>query len=1030
MDGIGGTPPLTDGREDQWPYRRLLVVSLFLPYTPCAAEMPPTIVKMQPHATDIPQLTRRLSLLSSMTTMATMAAQTVSTASNSSHRLEHSSRNHLHPIDLSKCTVEPSSAGNIGLQNAINAFSGMASDHLWIGTIGVNTDNASALQLDVLKNRFIREHASRPVFVRQDELDGHYNQFCKQVLWKPFHYQLPDYPKLRGYEESAWQNYKIVNQKFANAIAEEYREGDIVWVNDYHLMLVPLMVRQLIPTASIAFFLHIPFPSSEIFRCLPARKQILEGLLGAGIDLSSFNAKRTHPEVAEIITSLRVKYNGMHIVIGRDKNDYVKGVRQKLLAFERFLIQYPEWCGRVVLIQVALSTTEANELETHVSDVVSRINSRFGGIAYVPVVYLQQDISFNHYLALLSIADACLITSLRDGMNLTSHEYVVCQETKHSPLIISEFAGTYGSFGAAIRINPWDGQEVADAIHEALTMTADEKQYRWNMLYQYVSTNTAQSFAETFVADAARVHSENMTIMSASISRLSFESLCDSYICSRKRLFLLDDEGTLFSNPLDSAILLHTTEISRAKKLLNDLCKDERNIVYLMSGRRRSDLDSFFEIPLLGICAENGAFIKYSDRSKWETVLQDQDFSWRKKVLEVFEYYTDRTPGSFIEKKEIGISWYYGLADTGFGAWQAAECHNHLQNTVTATYPVHIISKKKCVEVMPCNVSKATMTRRILEHHQVRSKHRNPSYSPYPVPLQSYSPQSVAPRILSPSVASFRLGSFIDHGGVPGESDLFLGSLEPYEATSPSHVSREIHYRGDPECDQSDHGTINTGGTSFPGTDGISIASIESHSSHCTSPYAQRHSVQASGSSTHVERIDFVLCIGNDRSDEHMFEYLGRLAARENKSRRTKHTIHDAPFVYNSEPRSDCKPIGFAFTHVDNDVEPFDGIEGDGMMHEPDTSSRDAHSSPISEPTEGVCSSPLSPDVLQASSLPFELTTASAMLSRQKGKRYRKIITCTVGAKSSSAKSYVPNVASVLDGLEYLYLHSHKTFFT
>ncbi|KAH6579313.1 hypothetical protein BASA61_010338 [Batrachochytrium salamandrivorans] len=981
MDGIGGTPPLTDGREDQWPYRRLLVVSLFLPYTPCAAEMPPTIVKMQPHATDIPQLTRRLSLLSSMTTMATMAAQTVSTASNSSHRLEHSSRNHLHPIDLSQCTVEPSSAGNIGLQNAINAFSGMASDHLWIGTIGVNTDNASALQLDVLKNRFIREHASRPVFVRQDELDGHYNQFCKQVLWKPFHYQLPDYPKLRGYEESAWQNYKIVNQKFANAIAEEYREGDIVWVNDYHLMLVPLMVRQLIPTASIAFFLHIPFPSSEIFRCLPARKQILEGLLGAGIDLSSFNAKRTHPEVAEIITSLRVKYNGMHIVIGRDKNDYVKGVRQKLLAFERFLIQYPEWCGRVVLIQVALSTTEANELETHVSDVVSRINSRFGGIAYVPVVYLQQDISFNHYLALLSIADACLITSLRDGMNLTSHEYVVCQETKHSPLIISEFAGTYGSFGAAIRINPWDGQEVADAIHEALTMTADEKQYRWNMLYQYVSTNTAQSFAETFVADAARVHSENMTIMSASISRLSFESLCDSYICSRKRLFLLDDEGTLFSNPLDSAILLHTTEISRAKKLLNDLCKDERNIVYLMSGRRRSDLDSFFEIPLLGICAENGAFIKYSDRSKWETVLQDQDFSWRKKVLEVFEYYTDRTPGSFIEKKEIGISWYYGLADTGFGAWQAAECHNHLQNTVTATYPVHIISKKKCVEVMPCNLH-------------------------------------------------FDLGSFIDHGGVPGESDLFLGSLEPYEATSPSHVSREIHYRGDPECDQSDHGTINTGGTSFPGTDGISIASIESHSSHCTSPYAQRHSVQASGSSTHVERIDFVLCIGNDRSDEHMFEYLGRLAARENKSRRTKHTIHDAPFVYNSEPRSDCKPIGFAFTHVDNDVEPFDGIEGDGMMHEPDTSSRDAHSSPISEPTEGVCSSPLSPDVLQASSLPFELTTASAMLSRQKGKRYRKIITCTVGAKSSSAKSYVPNVASVLDGLEYLYLHSHKTFFT
>ena len=184
-----------------------------------------------------------------------------------------------------------------------------------------------------------------------------------------------------------------------------------------------------------------------------------------------------------MIASLREKYAGKKVVIGRDKNDYVKGVRLKLLAFERFLYLHPEWIGKVVLIQVALSTTEANENECMVSDVVARINSKFGSIEHLPVVYLHQDISFTHYLALLTIADACLITSLRDGMNLTSHEYVVCQEGTYSPLIMSEFAGTYGSFGCALRVNPWDKQEVAEAIHEALTMGEEEKYSRWTVSF-------------------------------------------------------------------------------------------------------------------------------------------------------------------------------------------------------------------------------------------------------------------------------------------------------------------------------------------------------------------------------------------------------------------------------------------------------------------------------------------------------------------------------------------------------------------
>lgn len=349
------------------------------------------------------------------------------------------------------------------------------------------------------------------------------------------HYILPDYPRHEVDEQSYWKHYVSVNEKFAAALVEQYKPNDIIWINDYHLLLVPQLVRQKLPNAVIAFFLHIPFPSSEVFRCLHVRKQLLEGLLGAdllgfqtysyarhflqttarilaiestpkgillentvvsigifpiGIDTRALNERRQQVEVQQMAEMLQEKYQGKRVIVGRDKLDPIKGVRQKLLAFELFLNKYPEWRGKVVLVQVATSTTDHLDLQRQVSDLVGRINSRFGSIEYIPVVYLQQDISFSHYLALLTIADACLITSVRDGMNLTSHEYVVCQEHNHSPLIISEFTGTYGSFGAALRINPWHYKEVANAINEALTMSTEERIRTHKELFRHVTSNT------------------------------------------------------------------------------------------------------------------------------------------------------------------------------------------------------------------------------------------------------------------------------------------------------------------------------------------------------------------------------------------------------------------------------------------------------------------------------------------------------------------------------------------------------------
>ncbi|KAJ3093109.1 hypothetical protein HK100_006771, partial [Physocladia obscura] len=636
-------------------------------------------------------------------------------------------------------------------------------------------------------------HPSIPVFLDDKDRDGHYHMFCKQVLWylqmtlsasvlpllthytpisrrKPFHYQLPDFPKGQAFEERAWRHYRNVNKLFADAIVANHKHNDSIWINDYHLMLVPQLVRQAIPDATIGFFLHVPFPSSEIFRCLYVRKQILEGILGAdlvgfqtysylrhflmtctrllslestprgiqlenkavkvgifpiGIDMAALAANRNSPDVHAMIESLTRKYNfasgknNTKIIIGRDKNDYVKGVRQKMLAYELFLQTNPRYHGRVVLIQVAFSTTEENENESQVSQIVSRINATFGSIEYSPVVFLQQNISFSHYLALLSIADACMITSLRDGMNLTSHEYIVCQEKKKSPLIISEFAGTYSSLGAALRVNPWDCEEVAKAICDALDMTDDEKNNRWAEMYSYVSTHTAQNYVNKFVSEIPKVHNELVRLETSHIPLITENIVLKAYKNATRRIFFLDHDGTI-TNSQNKEIVsdgaIFETEAS-VVALVRTLASDSQNLVYIMSARRRRDLHQFVGIPNVGLCAENGCFVLYANHRKWHTMLSDQDLSWRKQVIDIFEYYTDRTPGSTIQQNDISIIWHFGQADASFGSWQALECQNHLQNQLGTAYPITILSKQKKIEIFPRNVNKGRICRRILEYH-------------------------------------------------------------------------------------------------------------------------------------------------------------------------------------------------------------------------------------------------------------------------------------------------------------------------
>lgn len=498
-------------------------------------------------------------------------------------------------------TIASADQGNGGLRNAADAAAreGKIGEYTWVGTLGMPTDALQGTQqLQDIEDRLATEHDMLTVFCSDKDFDGHYSHFCKQILWPVFHYQIPDNPKSKAYEDHSWKYYVNLNQAFADKIVKNWKRGDTIWVHDYHLLLVPGMVRKKLPEAKIGFFLHVAFPSSEVFRCLAVRKQLLEGMLGAnligfqiheytrhflqtcsrllsaeatpdglqledrfvdtvslpiGIDPVSLHEHRQEAEVMKWVNIMRERYAGKRLIVARDKLDHVRGVRQKLLSYELFLNKNPEWRGKIVLIQVALSTSEKSELDATVSDIVTRVNSLWANLAYQPVVYLKQDIDYAQYLALLSIADALMITSQREGMNLTSHEYLFCQDgligdKKHGSLILSEFTGTASLFGGnELSVNPWDYRACANAIQTALEMGDEEKERRWTKLYEAVSHHTGAHWFSELSSRLDRVYEEQLRRDQTSVPRLSLSALAQQYNKTERRLFILDFEGTLVS---------------------------------------------------------------------------------------------------------------------------------------------------------------------------------------------------------------------------------------------------------------------------------------------------------------------------------------------------------------------------------------------------------------------------------------------------------------------------------------------------
>lgn len=418
----------------------------------------------------------------------------------------------------------------------------------WFGWPGLEIPTE---EQDRVNSDLMEKFRCTAVFLSDTIADLHYNGFSNSILWPLFHY----HPGEMNFDENAWAAYIEANRLFAAKVAEQVADNDMVWVHDYHLMLMPQMLREEIgarrKNVRIGFFLHTPFPSSEIYRILPVRREILEGVLSCdligfhtydyarhflssvarvvphtttvpngiefegrsisvgafpiGIDVDKFTEGLTKQSVIDRVAQLKAKMGDVKVIVGVDRLDYIKGVPHKLHAFETFLSENPEWIGKVVLVQVAVPSRgdveEYQSLRSTVNELVGRINGEFGTVEFVPIHFMHKSVPFDELISLYSVSDVCLVSSTRDGMNLVSYEYIACQEERQGVLILSEFAGAAQSLNGSIIVNPWNTEELAIALKESLTLPEEKRAMNFEKLFKYISKYTSGHWGETFVTE-------------------------------------------------------------------------------------------------------------------------------------------------------------------------------------------------------------------------------------------------------------------------------------------------------------------------------------------------------------------------------------------------------------------------------------------------------------------------------------------------------------------------------------------------
>ena len=642
-----------------------------------------------------------------------------------------------------------------GLASAMNPLLGKTGGE-WIGWAGDSGGEDSQKRQAILCE-WAKTDQYFAVDLPKDVAAGFYEGYANQTLWPVFH----NFPSQLKFDATHWESYVEANRLFCEAVANRYRPNDLIWVHDYHLMLLPQMLRERLRDAAVGFFLHIPFPSSEIFPILPRREELLEGLLGADLlafqthaHLQQFRAALLRvlgmeSKIAEVALGSRPvrlealpigiapeeytgllnsdattakqyadwahRYRGRKVLLAVDRLDYTKGVPERLRAYTHLLRSAPELRERVILIQIAVPTREGidtyQELRTEVNRLAGEINGQLGTPDWTPLVYINRSIERSELVALYKLADVAWVGSLRDGMNLVAKEYVACKPRGDGVLVLSEFAGAAAEMGEALLINPYDEERTAATVNRAIAMDDHERNLRMMALHHRVVRNDVFHWGERFLASLEDAVSNRGRYIDTQPKKLQPGEIRDAYLQAARRLLVLDYDGTLvpFAKRPQQAV-----PPQAVLDLLTALASDPRNRVALISGRSAENLDRWFgKIPQLRLVAEHGAELKTPLASTWESLRRQASTDWKPTVMPILEHFVDRTPGSFVEEKKYALVWHYRMAEPEFGEWLANELVSMLEAMLAET-ELRAFRGEKIVEVKPVWANKGEAIERLL----------------------------------------------------------------------------------------------------------------------------------------------------------------------------------------------------------------------------------------------------------------------------------------------------------------------------
>ncbi|WP_296315088.1 bifunctional alpha,alpha-trehalose-phosphate synthase (UDP-forming)/trehalose-phosphatase [Winogradskyella sp. UBA3174] len=650
-------------------------------------------------------------------------------------------------IENNELNITPSVGGlATGMKSVHSEGSGV-----WIGWSGI-TDEELDSDLKRKVDIKIEETKCRSVNLTEADVTDYYLGFSNRTLWPLFHYFL----EYTEFETEHWEAYKRVNQKFAEVVLDTVEDGDTVWVHDYQLLLLPQLIKEKRPDITIGFFLHIPFPSYEIFRTFPWRKEVLTGMLGAdllgfhtydyerhflssvkrimrldvnfneisyydriikvdsfpmGIDYGKFheaaldhnNPDKAKSELQKRLDSHLNEGEDQKFILSIDRMDYTKGIPNRLRAFEYFLNKHPEYKEKIRLVMLAVPSRsdvpQYQRLKRETDELVGRINGEFSTVSWTPIWYFYRSLPFENLIDLYTSSDIALITPVRDGMNLVAKEYVATRTKQDGVLILSEMAGAAKEMNEALLINPNSFDDFASAIYKALTMPLEEQQNRMKILQKRLKRYDVEKWAKEFFSSLDATNQMQEIVVSKKLTSISEEAILSQFKQGKKSLILLDYDGTLVGfkdNPQDAK------PDSELFKILDAFEAHPKTDLCLISGRDKATFEKWFGDKPYDLITDHGVWQR--ENKEWSP-LEIVKTEWMANIKPILETFVDRTPGTFIETKEYSLAWHYRTADPELAQIRTMELNTVLTSMISNN-ELSVLKGNKVIEIKSSNVNK------------------------------------------------------------------------------------------------------------------------------------------------------------------------------------------------------------------------------------------------------------------------------------------------------------------------------------